>query len=536
VTAPSGRTNCVVRVVLAMALVGVACGSDDGGGGSRAATEPNPVPTVGTTTASSPFVVEDPPTGYQPVLAGRGDIPQTWSSDSFGDDEPVTVLVPPGDHIGGMGAMTVSLTGYAGFEGGLDQAVAGYPAAQPEESEIDGRRALYTPPGASPAGPHGADLVVAVDEDLAVRVGSGNGSRDELAGVARRVRPQADHLLAPRVPEPPGGFQVIGSVDADVLVTLWASPLPSSDVVPAGERAHTAVWARLDGSGAGTVGPATIAVSTLPGTAVSLGALGPALAITPSGRTAKMRDATVRDRPAAIVDAGEERARFRALVTSTPGGDALLVVASGGKLPEAEDLVAVAASVQSTTAEAWDAFVVAARGGPGLRPDPGAIELERGEAEGIEWLFQARTDDGSLPFLGGGDVDPATGESRTAGEFVIDPCLKLADGQRACLGPGGSEQGFAEAVSVTRVRGPLDDGGQFPGFHMVMTTQPALILRITSTDGVREARFHQLPGGERRGAVIVTDLVGPRGCDTSVEPVPVTVELLDAAGRSLPCM
>jgi hypothetical protein len=97
------------------------------------------------------------PEGYQLVLAGRGDILQTWSSDSFGDDEPVTVLVPPGGDIAGRGAVTVSLTGYAGFEGGLEQAAVGYPAVQPEGFEIDGQRALYTPPGVSPAGPHGAE-------------------------------------------------------------------------------------------------------------------------------------------------------------------------------------------------------------------------------------------------------------------------------------------------------------------------------------------------------------------------------------------
>jgi hypothetical protein len=290
------------------------------------------VPTVGTTTASSPFVVEDPPEGYQLVLAGRGDIRQSWSSDSFGDDEPVTVLVPPGGDIAGKGAVTVSLTGYAGFQGGLEQAAVGYPAVQPEEFEIDGQRALYTPPGVSPAGPHGADLVVAVGEDLAVRVGSADGSREELADVAQRVSPQADHLVAPKVPDPPDGLEVIGSADADVAITLWARPQPGSDAMPAGARAHTAAWSRLDTDGARISGTSAITVSTLPGTAVSLDALDAALALRPYGVAATVQEVSVRGRPAAVVDGGEDAIRFRAVVTATPGGDALLVVASGGEL------------------------------------------------------------------------------------------------------------------------------------------------------------------------------------------------------------
>ncbi|MGH9286743.1 MAG: hypothetical protein ACRD0V_00340 [Acidimicrobiales bacterium] len=123
-TAPPGRIRGVVPVVLAMGITGVACGSGEGGGGDAAADQGSSRP-VGTTTSSSPFSVEQPPEGYQLVLAGRGDIPQTWSSDSFGDDEPVTVLAPPGVDPNGPEIVTVSLTGYAGFQGELDQAVAG---------------------------------------------------------------------------------------------------------------------------------------------------------------------------------------------------------------------------------------------------------------------------------------------------------------------------------------------------------------------------------------------------------------------------
>jgi hypothetical protein len=35
--------------------------------------------------------------------------------------------------------------------------------------------------------------------------------------------------------------------------------------------------------------------------------------------------------------------------------------------------------------------------------------------------------------------------------------------------------------------------------------------------------------------VIVTDVVGPRDCDTGLAPSSVTVSLLDAEGQPLPC-
>jgi hypothetical protein len=103
-----------VPLVRAIGLVGVACGSDDGGTGGGSATDERPRRTVGTTTSSSPFSVEHPPEGHQLVLAGKGDIRQTWSSDSSGDDEPVTVPAPLGAGPNGPDIVTVSLTGYAG--------------------------------------------------------------------------------------------------------------------------------------------------------------------------------------------------------------------------------------------------------------------------------------------------------------------------------------------------------------------------------------------------------------------------------------
>jgi hypothetical protein len=531
----------VLAVVLAVALAGAACGSGDDGDGAVTGASAGDAPgsAVGTTAESSPFVVEDPPDGYQLVLAGQGDWPQTWSSDSFGDDEPVTVLAPPGEGADSPESVTVSLTGYAGFQGGLDQASAGYLGDDVEEFEIDGQRALYTPPGGPARFTPEADLVVAVGEDLAVRVRSATGTRDELAEVARRVRPRDDHLLAPDVPEPPAGLEVVGHADADVPITLEVWAEPGSDYLPAGTRAHTALWARLDGNGAWTPMSPTVAVSTLPGASAAFDGLAAGVRLRRSAAP-MVQELSVAGRPAVVLELeGVELdegplARRRAVVTSTPDGDLLLVVAAGVEVPAPEELLAVAASVGPATPDAWEALQVEARGGPGLRPDPGAVELERGEAESTEWLFQARVDDGSA-WSSSDQIDPDTGRSVTEGEYLIDPCLKLAEGQRACVGPGGSESEWATGHRViTRVRGPVDGGGQFPGFVMVMTSHPAVALRISGAAGVRDVPFHELPGGERRAAVIVTDEPAGLACDRATPP-PVVIEMVDAAGQPLPC-
>lgn len=69
-----------------------------------------------------------------------------------------------------------------------------------------------------------------------MRVSSADGTRDELAEVARLVRPGDDHLLAPRVPDPPGGLEAVCWADAEVGVSLVSAPQPSSEWLPAGER------------------------------------------------------------------------------------------------------------------------------------------------------------------------------------------------------------------------------------------------------------------------------------------------------------
>jgi hypothetical protein len=352
VTARGERIRAGLYLVVAFGLAGATCGSDDGNGAAALA--------AGTTTESSLFVVEDPPDGYRLVLAGRGDYPQTWSSDTQADDQPVTVLAPPGEGAESPDAVTVSLSGYA-YQGelGLHEVSAGY-LGEPEEFEIGGKLALYTAPGTSITQGPDADLVVAVGEDVALKVRSATGIRDELTEVARRVDPPESRLLAPVVSEPPDGLEVVGHADADVALTLEAVVAPASGLVPAGERAHTALWVRLDADGAWTYSSPTIAVSTLPGTSASLDVL--AAAVRAKGwMTGGVQKLNVADRPAVVLEFGRGGFSRRTLVTSTPGGDLLLVVAGGADMPAAADLAAVAASVRPASAEEWEALVPTSR-------------------------------------------------------------------------------------------------------------------------------------------------------------------------------
>ncbi|MFP3901465.1 MAG: hypothetical protein ACLFXM_11475 [Acidimicrobiia bacterium] len=486
---------------------------------------------VGTSTESSPFAVTREPEGYRLVQAGRGGHPQTWSSDSFGDDEPVTVLAPPGAAVGGRDAVRVSLTGFEGFQGGLDQASAGYPQGNGEHFELDGRPAIYTP-GQSEGGQQArADLVVVAGDDLAIRVTAHGATRDELADIARRVEPGHDHLLAPSVPDPPGDLEVIGWADADVAITLLNRPLAGSDVLPAGTRAHSAVWAIGQPGTPWSPDAGTVAVSTLPGTALDLDALPDSLHTYGHIGTPEVLARSVDGRPGAVLEwpEGAGLPPFLAVATSTQSRDLVLVVAHGAARPSVDELVAVAASVEPATPEEWDAFVDRAGGGPGLHPDDGAVELARGAAGDTEWLFQARVNADGFARWGTGSLDVPPEE------HLADPCLKLSTGERSCVTSTSGSPAGRVVIGTARPMA-LEDGGTFPGFVVVMTTEPAATMRVHPTSGdAVDASLVALPGGRRRAAVVVTSadlgLVAACASDGS----PGTIQLLDRTGQPLPC-
>jgi hypothetical protein len=113
---------------------------------------------------------------------------------------------------------------------------------------------------------------------------------------------------------------------------------------------------------------------------------------------------------------------------------------------------------------------------------------------------------------------------------VVDPCLKLGDGSRACPAAGSGTQSSEDRTVVSVRPTALDGGGEFPGFLVVMTPLPAATVRAPSSEGPVEVPLVALPGGTQRAAAIVTGAELALGAECS------GLEFLDAAGRPLPCL
>lgn len=468
---------------------------------------------AGLSEASSPFQVGHVPPRYRPVVAGVGTAEPEWGSDSFGTTEPFTVLSPNGTATSS-DVVVVSITGFEGYQGGLAQASAGYLAEERQELELDGRTAMYLPP--TDAGGW-ADLVVAVGQDLAVRITSPSGSLDDLAAMLDRVEVPSDRRRAPVVSEPPAGLDVVGHMDADAVVSLEAFVAPYTDSVPGGTSAHGVGWVH------DAQPEEQLAVLTLPGSSADLVAVPAAEAVTGlddtwQRRTTSGTDVLVRER----LDVPDTGWRSRSVWLESNWGDLVVVSASGTNPPSEEELIAVAASVRQAEDAEWAAFVETASGGPGLHPDPGRLELARGEADGLEWLLQTGPPGGAG--LSGPEVDLASNHG-------VDPCLKLSNGRRACATSGG---------------GGLDDWvvfGQDEGlsFVVISTTIDAASVRVTTAVGVAERPTVEIPGGGLWGTVVFVDAPAMPVCPDQAGPPPPTidtmvVEVIGPDGAVLGCL
>ena len=474
---------------------------------------------------SSPFAVGWVPDGFDPFVAGRGTDKPTWSEDCCGSIEPFVILAPTGKGSDLSEHVVVSVTGYAGYQGGLEQAAGGQLDDQ-ETFEVDGRRAIFAERrrlGDEPGDDVWSNVVVAREDDLAVRV-VGHGSREDLAEVASRVRPFGQDR--PPDVDLPEGLAVVGRAGADLVVAFGDGARLGSDAVPGPVSAHGAAWDR---------DRTTLNVMTVPGGAGDLGALLGLTHFVPGAATTS--DVSVADRPAVSVevartgcDPGPCDAEMRVVVSRMENGDLLVVSASGNQpLPDAE-LLRVAESVVTTDTAEWDAFVVGATGGPGLHPDKYADEIARGVAGTTEWLLQtvAAPDDGTL------------GGSPGAVGVVANPCLKTSAGQRVC----------ADGSLTTAAWGSLNYTSQYDksapdpalnGFLVVTSTIEATTLRVTVGDEVVTAPLALLPGPVPRWAgVAFVDRPYHRSCASPppiVDPGPITrVELLDAGGAPVRCL
>jgi hypothetical protein len=345
-------------MAMAMALALLA-----GCGGESAADGALP-PDEASEQEASPFVVEVPE-GFELVVAGEGTEPQEWSSDDTGGSvEPLTVLAPAGEGAGSPRAVVVSITGYRGLQGQLDQAAGG---EEREPFNLDGQQAVFSHGG-------GTVEVVAVrdhDDDIAVRAttsGNGDGddgrnARDRLSEIVRRAEVTEDIRRAPAFADPPEGLEVVTSIDAEGIIALNTFPSGSGDErAPGPEGSFGALFRRDDEA---------IAIMTLPGRALHPNAVdhwasgdigGPVLRASVDGREVAIIRLT-RDQGYDIPD--------KVVAETTWDDVVVLAVQAPGASVSDEDLLDLVGSLRQADQAEWQRFADRATGADGTDTGPG---------------------------------------------------------------------------------------------------------------------------------------------------------------------
>lgn len=494
-------------------VLAAACSSDTG--------EVGPAPAG--SSSSSPFTVGEVPEGYELISGGMGTRVGEWGDDSTGTVEPYMVLSPDGQATG-RNVVRVAITGYEGYQGGLAQASLGY-LSELRELEVGGAAAIYAPASTDARGQRWADLVVVRGEDLAVRVSSPTASVAELAAVARRVVVPDDRTKAPRIPDPPAGLRVVGSVDVDGQLAVDAFVAPHTDQIPGPRSAHALAWTRP------TDESDRLSVLTVPGSSLDLSVV-PVRERSWPHITRASRRRVIEGRPALILDevwSGVPVSNRRTVMVEAAWGDAVVVTASGTSLPSEQQMIAVAATIRPTGEGTWDDLVTEANGGPGLHADIGRHELARGRIGDLEWLLQDGPPDGGM------SVFPAAPLDRLRG---VDPCLKLSDRTRACagsLGGGGSETPAGWYLVATG-RGSGTSG---LSFVVLSTPQPAVAVRVRTASATATAALVQVPAGGIWGAVVFVSDPGFATCDPAVSTPSrgqMRMEALDSSGEVVRCL
>jgi hypothetical protein len=454
-------------------------------GGNGRGPEPEPV-----SAGAARFTADAVPAGYDLAIAGDGGLSPEWGEDSSGTHEPFVALRDED------GIVVVSVTGFEGYQGGLEQAALGY-TDDLEPTDVDGDRAVFTPADGS----RPADLVVERGDDLAVRARGAGRTEEELAALVRATEPSRSRNRPPSV-DPRDGFEELGDVTADVVLAMEASLSPfESDLVPGPSTASVIGW---------RAGNRHLVAEVLPADEDAVAAIAEGVLLgRPYGLESAM-STEVDGRPATAL-----RGEAVVVVTTTSWGDLLVVKSSNLPLLDVDDLVTVASSVRRIDEKSWDALIVEASGGPGLHSDRDGVELSRGEEGDVEWLLQAKP----------GNATPQEAfDGGPAGGWWIDPCLKLAVGPRACAsqGGGGNHTGSYYLSATDPVPG-------LPGFVVVVT---AIEAASVGTGGTI-APLHRLPGDVPRwGGVLFTGQPRFPRCDVPGEGL----DLLDIGGTVVGCV
>lgn len=349
------RVRTVV-VGMVAALVLASCSSGSGGGGGETGMTTSTVPAG--SASSSPFSVTVPP-AYELLAAGTGSARQGWGEDCCGSDEPYTML----ERTDGEGeAVRVSIAGYEDMQGGFSQLSNGYgnDPVDSEAAEVDGKPGIWS--GPYPGGDEGSrwnwpELIVDEGDDLAVTISGAGLTKDEAEDVYDQVELDGTRSNPPAVSSPPDGFEVVGAVDADGVLSLREARVDESSQ-PGSRRAHSAVW---EGD------RQSLIVQTVPGRAISREAA--ALGERNGSDVGEVR--TVDGEPVLVIDSGPGFDARRIIVgIEAPWGDVVLVTAftdqarskQPAELPTVEELIAIARSVQQADEAEWASFVASVPG------------------------------------------------------------------------------------------------------------------------------------------------------------------------------
>jgi len=467
-------------------------------------------------TTSSPFTVEAP-NGYELAVAGTGTYELEWGGgDAVGNDEPLTVLAPPGKSSDSPEAVFVSTTGFENYEGGLEEA-SSIDQDDAETFEVDGKPAI------AGQARGWTEVLVTRGDDLAVRVRAKGAERDDLVAIARNAKLSDSTNRAPQVTAPPDGLRVLGSIDADVAASLLTSGYvaPNRDEVPGTAAAHSVSFL-ADGE--------PLTVMALPGDMGDIELAGAYVRwhLQPVTLTSHEVDG----RPAVVAEYRGNNGRVgRELETYTAWGDFVMIVSAS---LSTDQLLDIAGSLQEASDDEWSDLIDEAEGGPGLHADNNAVEVARGTEGEFEWLLQA---------LPNADEDED--------EDVVDPCLKLATGGRVCADedlnheglddPGGFYEGPSNCNPGCDIAAP--DG--FPRFLVVWTALPGASVELVMVGGKVEADLHEIEGTHRSAAVVFTDAEiwsGNHTCgDIEADPDDspqrlVRIDIRDDAGKVLGCI
>ena len=312
---------------------------------------------VGTSSEASPFTVGREPARYHLTRAGRGTAPQMWGI----GDEPLTLLrragrSPETDMI------VVSTLAFEHLPGKLAQASVGFPSPQLEAFEVEGRQAVFMPATSTASPGRTAEVLLEKGPNIAVRVRETGATKEDLVEIAQAVQVAEDTLVAPTVPTPPSGLEVVGSADADVATVLKGGEFGTGkQFIPSSKRGYVAVWVGPDPDLAAQ-GRNAVTVATLPGQALDLDALrssaGPL-----HGRPSKSSEIEVSGQRGLLLQyaAYDNEGPRTVMASSTSWGDLLLLFAWGGDPPELEELEEMAGSVRRASNAEWAKLVEQSR-------------------------------------------------------------------------------------------------------------------------------------------------------------------------------